>query len=230
MQEPEILGVRAEFAPMRERGLEQDIGTNNIGGDEIGGPVDRTIDMALRRQMHDRVRIETRKNVDNSRPITDIGKAKMIPWMTLDRSKRGKIAGVGQLVDDKHLVIAMADEMPDQRRSDEPCSARDHNPHAASLPLLELLNGQRRKWMAVVGKRTDEFLQQRKSPILIGSDDVRVLERPWNSNLRVIPADATVTRGRVIIRDLVHEYDVILQGEVSMCKAHRNVNLPSSIG
>src|SRR5262245_19611285 len=101
MQEPEILGVRAEFAPMRERGLEQDIGTNNIGVDEIGGPVDRTIDMALRRQMHDRVRIETRKNVGDGRAIADIGVAEMITRMAMNRSKRGKIAGVGQLVDDK---------------------------------------------------------------------------------------------------------------------------------
>jgi hypothetical protein len=113
MQEPKILRPPAKFARMRERGLEQDIGAHDIGGDEIGGPVDRTVDMALRRQMHDRVGVKTRKNVEDSRAIADIGKAEMITRMTLDRSKRGKIAGVGQLVDDKHIVIGVADEMPD---------------------------------------------------------------------------------------------------------------------
>src|SRR5437667_9944901 len=36
--------------------------------------------------------------------------------------------------------------------------------------------------------------------------------------------------GCVIIGNFVHEYDLMLQGKVSMCKAHRNVHLSSRFG
>ena len=93
MKEPEISCARTKFAPMRERGLEQDIGADDIGVDEFGGTVDRSVDMAFRRQMHDRVGIEARKNLGNGRTIADIGAAEMIARMSLHRSKRGEITG-----------------------------------------------------------------------------------------------------------------------------------------
>ena len=122
---------------MRERGLEQDIGADDIGVDEFGRTVDRSVDMAFRRQMHDRVGIETRKNLGNGRTIADIGAAEAIARMTLHRSKRGEIAGIGQLVDDQHLVIGVTDEMSDQRRSDKARSTRDHNLHRGSFALIQ---------------------------------------------------------------------------------------------
>ena len=84
--------------------------------------------------------------------------------------------------------------------------------------------------MAVIGKRTGEFLEQWKSPILVGGDDVGVLERPWNCNVRIVPANAAIMRRRIIIGDLVHHHDVILQGEESMGEAHRNVKLAPGFG
>src|SRR5215467_13164425 len=130
MQEPKIVGVRAEFAPMRERGLEQDIGTNNIGVNEIGGPINRSVDMAFRRQVHDRVGAKTRKNVGDGRAIADVGEAEMIMWMALNRSERGKIAGIRQLVDDQHLMVGVSDKMSDQCRPNEARSTRDNDLHA----------------------------------------------------------------------------------------------------
>ena len=65
------------------------------------------------------------KNVGDGRTIADIGAAEAIARMALDRSQRGEIAGIGQLVDDQHLVIGVADEMPDQCRPDEARSTRD---------------------------------------------------------------------------------------------------------
>ena len=115
---------------MRERGLEQNVGADDIGVDEFGRPVDRAVDMAFCRQMHHRVGIETRENLGDGRTIADIGAAEMIARMALHRGERGKIAGIGQLIDDQHLVISVADQMPDQRRADESRSARDQNLHA----------------------------------------------------------------------------------------------------
>src|SRR5438128_4119154 len=79
--------------------------------------------------------------------------------------------------------------------------------------------------MAVIFERAGEFLEQRKSPILVRGDDVGILQGPVNSDVRVVPANPAIIRWRIIIGDLVHEYDIILQGEVSMCKAHRKVKL-----
>ena len=56
---------------MRERGLEQDISADDIGVDEFGGPVDRAVDVAFGREMHDRIGIEasqqTRRSPDGRR-------------------------------------------------------------------------------------------------------------------------------------------------------------------
>ena len=101
MQEPKVFGARAELAPMRKRGLEQDIGADDIGVDEFGGPVDRSVDVTFGRQMHHRVGIEARKNLGDGRTIADIGAAELIARMALHRSERGEIAGIGQLVDDQ---------------------------------------------------------------------------------------------------------------------------------
>jgi hypothetical protein len=43
---------------MLERSLEQNVGADHIGGDEVGRFVDRPVDMAFRRQVHDCVGVE----------------------------------------------------------------------------------------------------------------------------------------------------------------------------
>jgi hypothetical protein len=64
-----------------------------------------------------------KKNVGNGRAIADIDAAEAIPRMPLRRSERRKITGIGQPVDDEHLVSSPTDEMSDQRRSDKAGSA-----------------------------------------------------------------------------------------------------------
>ena len=159
---------------MRERGLEQDIGADDIGVDEIGGPVDRAVDMAFRRKMHDRVGIEAAQQIGDRAAVADIGAAETITRTVLDAGERGEIAGIGQFVDDEHLVLGVADEMPHQGRPDETCSAGDHDLHQTALPGPE----QRRKRSAVIGERTVEFFQQGKPPILVGERDGARLDRP----------------------------------------------------
>src|SRR5262249_43049275 len=58
MQEPKALRAGAKLAPMRERHLKQNVSADDIGTDEFGRTVDRSIDMTLCRQMHDRIRLE----------------------------------------------------------------------------------------------------------------------------------------------------------------------------
>src|ERR1700730_19337734 len=117
MEKPEI--ARAASAPMAERGLEQNMSADNIGIDEFGRNVDRSIDMTFRRQMHDGIRIESCKQIGDRRAIADVGAAETIAPMALDRLQRGKVSGVSQLVDDQHVMAGVADQVTDQRRSDE---------------------------------------------------------------------------------------------------------------
>jgi hypothetical protein len=70
--------------------------------------------------MHDRVGIETRKYAVDGGAITNIAMAETIAWMALNRRQRGKIASVGQLVDDEDFVIGMTDQMPDECRPMKP--------------------------------------------------------------------------------------------------------------
>jgi hypothetical protein len=85
--------------------------------------------------MHDRVRVKTRKNVGDGRAIADIGEAEMITRMALNRSERGKIAGIGQLVDDEHLVVGVSDKISDQC----PRSTRNNDLHA-SIHLVSCID------------------------------------------------------------------------------------------
>jgi hypothetical protein len=70
--------------------------------------------MTFCRQMHDRIRIETGKDLAKGRTIADICATEPISSMSLDGFKRCKIAGIGQLIDDNDLMIGLSDEMPDQ--------------------------------------------------------------------------------------------------------------------
>src|SRR5262245_36209413 len=63
MQEAEAIGASAKSTPLGKRGLQKYIGANHVGVDELGRAVDRPIDMALGREMHDRVGAEGRENV-----------------------------------------------------------------------------------------------------------------------------------------------------------------------
>ena len=118
---------------MRERGFQQHIGADHVGVDEIGRAIDRAVDMALRRQMHDGIGIEASKRFGDGRTIADVGAAETKARMVLHRSERGEIAGIGQLVDDEHVVLGVADQMPHQRRSDKTRAAGNHNLHARFL-------------------------------------------------------------------------------------------------
>src|SRR5262245_58542457 len=129
MKETEALRTRAGAAAMRQAGLQKHIGPDDIGVNEFGGPVDRPVDMTFCRQMHHRVRVEARKNVRDGRTITNVGLTKVIARMTLYRCQRGETARIGQFVHDENLMIGLADQVPNQRRSDKSCPTRDDNSH-----------------------------------------------------------------------------------------------------
>ncbi len=63
------------------------------------GPVDRAVDMALGRQMHDHVDLMAGEQVGDGRSLANVGLHEAVVGIVLDLPERLEIAGIGQLVD-----------------------------------------------------------------------------------------------------------------------------------
>ena len=128
----EAIGRRAEPPPMRKRGLEQHISADHIGVDEIGRAVDRTIDMAFGGKMHHGIGRKVRKDACHGALVADVRGAEAEAAMAAHGIERGEVAGIGQLVDDEHLVIGVFQEVPNHRRPDKARPTRDNDFHGNS--------------------------------------------------------------------------------------------------
>ena len=123
-------------APIAERLLQQDEGADDIGLHERGGPVDRAIDMAFRRQMQDDVGLEVGQRSLHRRRVGDIRPDESKARMVLHRRQRIEIARIGELVDDKDMMVGGGNGMPHEGGADEPCPARHQKTlrHQAPVP------------------------------------------------------------------------------------------------
>src|SRR3546814_1232364 len=104
-------------------------GAHDIGLDERARAIDGTVDMTLRRQMRDHVRLEIRHQASDQPLIADVASDEAITWIIFNGRKGRQNAGIGQLVEIEHLIFCLADQVPDQRGSDETCSSGDEDPH-----------------------------------------------------------------------------------------------------
>jgi hypothetical protein len=73
---------------MEECGFQQDISTNNIRINEFRRTINRAVDMAFRRQMHNGIGLKASKNVADTLAITDIGSTETKSRVALQRSER----------------------------------------------------------------------------------------------------------------------------------------------
>ena len=87
--EPETLGLFCvQASPVGERRLEHREGADDVRLDEGCGTVDRTIHMALRREMHDGVRFEVGERAVDGLAVADVGAHERIVRAGRDRRKR----------------------------------------------------------------------------------------------------------------------------------------------
>src|SRR3546814_7798322 len=100
-------------------------GAHDIGLDERARAIDGTGDMTLRRQMRDHVRLEIRHQASDQPLIADVASDEAITWIIFNGRKGRQNAGIGQLVEIEHLIFCLADQVPDQRGSDDTCSSGD---------------------------------------------------------------------------------------------------------
>ena len=102
--------------------VEQHLGAEDIGQDELGRPQDRTVDVRLGGEVDDRLDSLARAR-DGSR-IGDVALEEVV----LDSIEVGPVARVGELVEDRDLVSRRY-EPPDELRADETCSPGDEHTH-----------------------------------------------------------------------------------------------------
>ena len=102
--------------------LEQHLGAEELGAPEVGGAEDRTVDVRLRGEVHDRRAAPPGRG--NGSRIDDVALVELV----LDALEVRPVARVGELVE-HHDLVACCDEPLDEVGADEPGSAGDEDPH-----------------------------------------------------------------------------------------------------
>ena len=105
--------------------VEQHLGAEDVGEDELGRAEDRPVDVRLGREVDDRL-CAGRRRGDGVR-VGDVALVELV----LDAVEIRPVAGVRQLVEHDDLV-ARAREPPREMRADEAGAAGDENAHRVS--------------------------------------------------------------------------------------------------
>ena len=113
---------------MAEGRLEKLESAGDVGGDEFTGAVDRAVDMRFGGQVHDGVRLGAGEGAAHGFGITDVGTYEREAWLALQVRKGGKVAGVGELIDD-YDFMSFAMRKPGEIGTDEAGAAGDEEFH-----------------------------------------------------------------------------------------------------
>ncbi len=124
---------------MTQRFLQQGEGPDDIGLDELGGTVDRAVDMALGGEIHHAVRRVRLEQPPQLGSIADVDAGEAIAGVVRGLRNRVQIRGVGELVDIDDAGLGLVEQMPDHRRADKAGAAGDKDcgpakPHAIRAP------------------------------------------------------------------------------------------------
>jgi hypothetical protein len=128
------LGGR-QCLPVGAGGLEQAVGADNVGLDEIRRAIDGAIDVGLGRQMHDRLGCEALEHGADARLVGDIGLHELVAGVVGDGGQGLEIAGIGEFVEVEHFVFGVADQVAHDGRPDEAGTACNQNSHVIAFFL-----------------------------------------------------------------------------------------------
>ncbi|MNP29572.1 hypothetical protein D3C76_1226040 [compost metagenome] len=118
-----------EGLPIGSGGFEQAVGADNVGLDEFRWPVDGTIDVGLRCQVHDRVRLKARQHCTDGRLIDNIGLNELVASVVGNAGQRLEIAGIRQFVQVEHFMLSVLNQLADKGRAYETGSAGNKDTH-----------------------------------------------------------------------------------------------------
>ena len=122
-------------SPVGAGGLQQLIGADDVGLDELGRAIDGAVDVGLSGQMHDGVRLEVQQRLADPLTIGDVGLEELIARVVVHAGQRLEVAGIGQFVRVEHAVPGIEDEVTDQCGTDESGSASNENAHSDRASL-----------------------------------------------------------------------------------------------
>ena len=139
VQEAErILPIERQRAPVCERGFEQRQRADDVRLHELGRTVDRTVDVRLGREVHDRVRLMLAKEPLDERAVADVAVREDVVAVVAHGSQRVKIAGVRQLVEIDDALAAPGERIEHEVRADEAGAAGDEK-------SLHVIHAEKRK-------------------------------------------------------------------------------------
>src|SRR5438067_7828019 len=114
----------------------------HVGHDESLGAGDRTVDVRLGGEVHDR--LAAGHGLRHSDRILD--RAMHEADLRLDVEQVLAPARVGQLVEHRHLVAVLAHAQAHERRADETGTTADQQPHLAATPAARYSARPSRQW------------------------------------------------------------------------------------
>jgi hypothetical protein len=119
--------VQEPFDAGAPRDVAQDVGSATVGADERVGVDDRTIDVTLGGEVHDR--IVTFHRIADGGAVADVTLDERKPWIVLEIAQTREVAGVGQCVVDGDMVVTVGEHVARIVGSDEPGGAGDEQSH-----------------------------------------------------------------------------------------------------
>ena len=216
-----------KLSPVAQRGVEHDERADDVRLDERARPIDRAVDVGLGGEVRDDVGVEARERLRDLGLLADIGADEAVARVARHALERGERAGVGQLVQRQHLVLAVADEVAHERRADEAGAAGDEHAHRSGpfigfwLRLGRAAPGDGRRRGR--GCRTPQASQRSVLGRQLRRRAAR--ERPAHADRRVVPADAAVALRGIEVGDLVDDLGVRLGRQEAVGEADRHEQL-----
>ncbi len=130
-----LAALGRQALPVGAGGLEQLVGADDVGLDELRRAVDGAVDVGFGGQMHDGVRLEVQQRLADPLTIGDVGLEELITRVVFHGCQRLQVAGIGQFVQVEHAVLGIENEMADQCGADESGSASYENAHSDGASL-----------------------------------------------------------------------------------------------
>jgi hypothetical protein len=118
--------------PIAARAFEKIEGSDDVRLDELGRIVDRTIDVAFGREVHDRAGLVLVQELAHQSAVVDVSAHEDVLLIACERTEIVEVAGIGQLVEIDDGRLLMGEPFEDKVRADE-TRAAGHKDHENSL-------------------------------------------------------------------------------------------------
>ena len=118
--------------PPRARRVEQAERADDVGLDERGGAMDRTVDVRFGGEVDDGARTVLREQRRDQRAVADVAAHEIMPRVIGQRREVAQVAGVGEQVEIDHRLAGRGEPVQHEVGADEAGAAGDQDHAEAS--------------------------------------------------------------------------------------------------